>query len=250
MTLLGRRRDHLLLRAQRKALGHRPAGHRLGALPDAGQHPGCSAKEARSQRGERRLACCATPARAAASRWRIAGETGNRPAAETFVADKVYNVLFICTGNSARSILAEALLNHAGRGPLQGVLRGQPSDGRRQSTAPCEALRSLGVPADRLHAARAGTSSPRPAHRRWTSSSRSATAPPVRSAPSGRASPMTAHWGMPDPAAVRGTAEETRAAFRDAAITLKRRIELMLALPPSTLDSMASGRELRDIGER
>ena len=62
--------------------------------------------------------------------------------------------------------------------------------------------------------------------------------------------PMTAHWGMPDPAAVRDTEEETRLAFQDAAVTLKRRIDLMLSLPLSTLDSMATKRELRDIGKR
>lgn len=107
--------------------------------------------------------------------------------------DRVYNALFICTGNSARSILAEALMNDAGKG----------------------------------RANAAGEVCPL-----WP----------------GR--PATAHWGLPDPAAVKGSEAEVRLALRDAAVTLKRRIDLMLALPLSTLDSIAIRRELRDIGSR
>ena len=62
--------------------------------------------------------------------------------------------------------------------------------------------------------------------------------------------PMTAHWGLPDPAAVEGSEEEKRLAFRDAAVTLKRRIDLMLSLPLASLDAMAIRRELGDIGGR
>ena len=62
--------------------------------------------------------------------------------------------------------------------------------------------------------------------------------------------PMTAHWGLPDPAAVNGSQDEIELAFRDAAVTMKRRVDLMLALPLSTLDSMAIQRQVRDIGAR
>ena len=62
--------------------------------------------------------------------------------------------------------------------------------------------------------------------------------------------PMTAHWGLPDPAAVQGSDADILLAFRDAAVTLRRRIELLLALPMAALDVMATRRELRDIGLR
>jgi arsenate reductase len=62
--------------------------------------------------------------------------------------------------------------------------------------------------------------------------------------------PTTAHWGVPDPAAVVGSDEEKRKAFRETAVTLKRRIDLMLALPMQNLDSMAIEREVKDIGRR
>ena len=62
--------------------------------------------------------------------------------------------------------------------------------------------------------------------------------------------PMTAHWGLPDPAAVEGTQAQQAQAFMNAAITLKRRIELMLSLPMNTLDGMALQQQMRDIGTR
>ena len=77
-----------------------------------------------------------------------------------------------------------------------------------------------------------------PAHRRWISSSRSATRPPARRARYGPGMPMSAHWGLPDPAAVEGSDEVKRQAFRDAAVTISRRIELMLALPLAGLEEM------------
>jgi arsenate reductase len=62
--------------------------------------------------------------------------------------------------------------------------------------------------------------------------------------------PMTAHWGLPDPAAAEGSEDDVELAFRDAALTIKRRVDLMLALPPGTFDSMASQRQVRDFGAR
>ena len=164
------------------------------------------------------------------------------------MADKIYNVLFVCTGNSARSIIAEALMNDAGARALQGVLGRQPSDGGRQSRSrsrrspSCASRRRLsqqelgrvrraGCAADRLrlHGLRQAAG---------------------EACPFWPGQPMTAHWGVPDPAAVEGTDEEKRLQFRDAAVTLKRRIDLMLSLPIESLDSMALQHELQDIGER
>jgi arsenate reductase (thioredoxin) len=158
------------------------------------------------------------------------------------------SVLFICTGNSARSILAEALMNEAGKGRFRAFSAGSHPTGVVNPHA-LQVLREIGVPvlqarskswdeftaADALqldfvftvcdHAA--GEVCPLwPGH------------------------PVTAHWGLPDPAAVQGSEDEMQLAFRDAAVTLKRRIDLMLALPLSTLDSMAIKRQLRDIGGR
>jgi arsenate reductase len=164
------------------------------------------------------------------------------------VADKIYNVLFICTGNSARSILAEALLNHAGLARFKAYSAGSHPTGIVNPGA-LEALRSLGVPATGARSKNwdefAGPGAPEMDFIFTVCDSAAGEVCPLWPG-----QPVTAHWGMPDPARVRGTEEETRAAFGSAAITLKRRIELMLALPRSTLDSMASGRELRDIGER
>ena len=164
------------------------------------------------------------------------------------MADKTYKVLFICTGNSARSILAEALLNHAGQARFKAYSAGSHPTGIVNPGA-LEALRALGVPATGARSKNwdefAAPGAPEMDFIFTVCDSAAGEACPVWPG-----QPVTAHWGMPDPAAIHGTAEEMRAAFRSAAITLKRRIELMLALPRSTLDSMASGHELREIGGR
>ena len=164
------------------------------------------------------------------------------------MADKTYNVLFICTGNSARSILAEALLNDAGQGRFRAYSAGSHPTGTVNPGA-LDALWSIGVPA------------PGARSKDWDEFS-GLDAPPMdfiftvcdsaagEACPVWPGHPMTAHWGMPDPAAAHGSQEELRLAFRDAAVTLKRRIDLMLALPLATLDAMATKRELGDIGGR
>jgi arsenate reductase len=165
------------------------------------------------------------------------------------VADKTsYNVLFVCTGNSARSILAEALLNQAGHGRFKAYSAGSHPTGIVNPGA-LEALRAMGVPTSGARSKNwdefAALGAPAMDFIFTVCDSAAGEVCPVWPR-----HPMTAHWGMPDPAAVHGSEEEMRLAFRDAAVALKRRIDLMLSLPLSTLDFMATKRELRDIGER
>ena len=162
------------------------------------------------------------------------------------MSDKVYNVLFICTGNSARSILAEALLNDAGKGRFKAYSAGSHPTGIVNPHA-LQTLRNMGVP---VTSARSKS---------WDEFAK-ADAPQMdfvftvcdnaagEVCPLWPGQPMTAHWGLPDPAAVDGSEDEIELAFRDAAVTMKRRVDLMLALPLSTLDAMAIQRRVRDIG--
>jgi len=161
---------------------------------------------------------------------------------------KVYNVLFVCTGNSARSILAEALLNDAGRGRFRAWSAGSEPTGVVNPKA-LDTLRILGVPA-------AGARS-----KSWDEFA-AVDAPAMdfvitvcdnaagEVCPFWPGEPMTAHWGLPDPAAVQGSDADIMLAFHDAAVALRRRIDLLLALPMAALDAMATRRALRDIGAR
>jgi len=161
---------------------------------------------------------------------------------------KVYNVLFVCTGNSARSILAEALLNDAGRGRFRAWSAGSEPTGVVNPKA-LDTLRILGVPA-------AGARS-----KSWDEFA-AVDAPAMdfvitvcdnaagEACPFWPGEPMTAHWGLPDPAAVQGSDADIMLAFHDAAVALRRRIDLLLALPMAALDAMATRRALRDIGQR
>lgn len=164
------------------------------------------------------------------------------------MADKVYNVLFVCTGNSARSIIAEGLMNSAARGRFKAYSAGSHPNGVVNPFA-LEALRELRIPTDGFRS------------KSWDEFGR-ADSPPLdfvftvcdRAAgevcPFWPGQPMTAHWGLPDPAAFVGSDEDKRLRFRDTAVTLKRRIDLMLALPIKSLDSMAIQHEIKDIGTR
>ena len=161
--------------------------------------------------------------------------------------DALRQVLFVCTGNSARSILAEGLLNHLGRGRFLAHSAGSHPAGQVQPLA-LSTLQALGM-----------------AHEGFRSKSwdefAAPGAPPLdfvftvcdraagETCPFWPGQPMTAHWGVPDPAAVHGTDSEKARAYMDTAITLKRRIELMLALPMAGLDSMAVQRHINDIGK-
>ena len=163
------------------------------------------------------------------------------------MTDKVYNVLFICTGNSARSIMAEGLLNHLARGRFAAHSAGSHPSGTVNPIA-LSTLQALRIPSDGMRS------------KNWDEFATPA-APPLdfvftvcdsaagEMCPVWPGQPMTAHWGAPDPAAFVGPDDEKARVFMATAVTLKRRIELMLALPIHKLDAMAMQRELKQIGE-
>jgi arsenate reductase (thioredoxin) len=162
--------------------------------------------------------------------------------------DKRYNVLFLCTGNSARSIMAEAILNRKGRPNFVAYSAGSHPSG---SVRP-EALKQIGN-------ARMSTEGFR--SKNWDELAKPG-APQMdfvftvcdnaakEVCPVWPGQPMTAHWGVPDPAAVTGSPEEIERAFRDAFMILDRRISLFLCLPISTLDQLAIKKEIDHIGQQ
>ena len=162
--------------------------------------------------------------------------------------EPTYNALFLCTGNSARSILAEGILNALGQGRFRAYSAGSHPKGEVHPLA----LATL----ERLHLSATGYRS-----KSWDEFV--APGAPVfdfiftvcdnaagEACPLWPGEPVSAHWGVPDPAAVEGTEEQQRKAFTDAAMTLRRRIELFLSLPLKSLDAMSLQRELRDIGRQ
>jgi len=159
-----------------------------------------------------------------------------------------YNVLFLCTGNSARSILAEAILNHKSSGMFTAYSAGSHPSG----TVRPEALKQLelaGLPTAGLRSKSwdefAGADAPA-MNFVFTVCDNAAN----EVCPFWPGQPMTAHWGIPDPAAVKGTPEEIERAFRDAYSILDRRINLLLSLPLSALEHLAMKRELDNIGRQ
>jgi arsenate reductase len=157
-----------------------------------------------------------------------------------------YNVLFLCTGNSARSIMAEAILNHKGRPSFFAYSAGShPS-----RTVRPEALRQL----EKSHLPSSGFRS-----KSWDEFAKPG-APKLdfvftvcdnaakEVCPVWPGQPMTAHWGVPDPAAVHGSEEQIEKAFRDAFFLLDRRISLFLSLPLATLGRLLLKKEIDKIG--
>jgi arsenate reductase len=157
-----------------------------------------------------------------------------------------YNVLFLCTGNSARSIMAEAILNRKGRPNFTAYSAGSHP---KEAVHPA-ALRQLEIanlPTTGLHSKSwkefAKPDAPR-LHFVFTVCDNAA----KEVCPIWPGQPMTAHWGIPDPAAVAGSPEEITRAFRDAFLVLDRRISLFLSLPLPSLDNLAIKKEIARIG--
>ncbi len=164
------------------------------------------------------------------------------------MSEAAYNVLFLCTGNSARSILAEAAMNHLANldGRFKAYSAGSFPKGTPNPYA-LDLLRKNHIPTDGLRS------------KSWDEFAEPG-APKLdfvftvcdqaagEMCPIWPGQPMTAHWGVPDPAAVEGSDEDKRHAFLDAYVALKRRIELFTSLPFATLDRMTLQGRLREIG--
>lgn len=159
-----------------------------------------------------------------------------------------YNILFICTGNSARSILAEGITNSLGQGRFKAYSAGSHPKGEPHPLA-LKRLEAMHIATTGMRSKSweefAGPDAP-PLHFVFTVCDQAA----GEVCPVWPGQPMTAHWGMPDPAAVEGTLEQREKAFLDTAITMKRRIELFLSLPMEKLDRMALQQQVKDIGSR
>ncbi|HEX4322915.1 MAG TPA: arsenate reductase ArsC [Acidobacteriaceae bacterium] len=157
-----------------------------------------------------------------------------------------YNVLILCTGNSARSIMAEAILNHKGKGGFTAYSAGSHPSGEPRPDALSQ-IESAGMSIDGLRSKSwdefAGSDAPQMDFV-FTVCDNAA----KEACPYWPGQPMTAHWGIPDPAAVQGTPEEISRAYRDAFVVLDRRIGLFLSLPLATLDQLAIQKKIKEIG--
>jgi arsenate reductase (thioredoxin) len=162
------------------------------------------------------------------------------------VDERPYNVLFLCTGNSARSILAEVLIEHWGKERFKGYSAGSFSKGTVHPVA-LDLLEKVHLPTRGLRS------------KSWNEFARPGA--PVMDfvftvcdqaagevCPVWPGNPVTAHWGVPDPAAVAGTEDRRRQAFRDVCRQLEARIKLFIALPIDKLDRMSLKRHADDIG--
>jgi arsenate reductase len=163
-------------------------------------------------------------------------------------ADRIYNVLFLCTGNSARSILAESLLNHWGRGRFRAFSAGSFPKGQVHPMA-LELLKRMNLPAEGFRS------------KSWDEFAASE-APELdfiftvcdnaagEVCPVWPGKPMTAHWGIADPAAVEGTDADKAFAFRQAFKELETRIKIFANLPIASLDQIKLQERLRAIGKQ
>jgi arsenate reductase (thioredoxin) len=166
------------------------------------------------------------------------------------VADKIYNVLFLCTGNSARSVFGEVLMNHPAlnHGRFRGFSAGSHPKGEVNPWT-LETLAHNKFPTAGLRSKNwdefAAPGAPQMDFV-FTVCDQAA----QEACPYWPGQPMTAHWGLPDPAAVEGSDEAKRKAFRDTLMALRRRIEVFTSLPLDKLDKIAIQKHLKEIGSQ
>jgi arsenate reductase len=158
------------------------------------------------------------------------------------------NVLFLCTGNSARSIMAEAIMNHKGRPNFTAYSAGSHPSGavRPEASKQLESARLLTVGLR----SKSWDEFTRPGAPKLDFVFTVCDSAAKEVCPLWPGQPMTAHWGVPDPAAVQGTKEQIDKAFRDAFFMLDRRISLFLCLPLASLDRLAIKKEIDSIGRQ
>jgi arsenate reductase len=161
--------------------------------------------------------------------------------------EKVFNVLFLCTGNSARSIMAEAILNQLGRGRFRAFSAGSHPKGEVNPYA-LATLKKAGVQAEEFRS------------KSWDEFTGAGALPldfvftlcddaAAEECPYWQGQPMTAHWGLPDPAAFEGTEVEKHLAFADTFRMLNNRISIFTALPLKSMDELSLQRRLDEIGD-
>jgi protein-tyrosine-phosphatase len=163
------------------------------------------------------------------------------------MTDRPYNVLFLCTGNSARSILGEALLNDMGKGRFRAWSAGSHPGGRVNPFA-IELLAKNGLPVEGLRS-KSWDEFAAPGAPEFDFIFTVCDSAAAETCPVWPGHPMSAHWGIPDPAAVEGDDETKRRAFRDAFSRLQRRISLLVNLPVQSLDKLSLQKQLADIGK-
>ena len=157
-----------------------------------------------------------------------------------------YNVLFLCTGNSARSIMGEVLLNHWGKGRFRGFSAGsQPKGDVHPLTL--ELLRGMKLPTEGLRS-KSWSEFAKPDAPKMDFVFTVCDQAAAETCPIWPGQPVTAHWGVPDPASVKGSDAEKTTAFRDAFSRLDARIKLFMSLPFDKLERMALKREVDKIG--
>jgi arsenate reductase len=159
-----------------------------------------------------------------------------------------FNVLFLCTGNSARSIMAEAILNYKGKPNFTAYSAGSHPSGVVRPEA-IKQLESARVPNKGL-TSKSWDEFTKPDAPKLNFVFTVCDNAAKEVCPFWPGQPMTAHWGVPDPAAVQGTQEEIAKAFRDAFFMLDRRISLFLCLPLTSLDRLAIKKEIDKIGQQ
>ncbi len=157
-----------------------------------------------------------------------------------------YNVLFLCTGNSARSIMAEAIMNRKGRGSFTAFSAGSHPSGTVRPEAIAQLVNAELDPAAARSKSWNEFSGPDSPHFDFVFTVCDNAA--QEACPFWPGQPMTAHWGIPDPAAVQATAEEIDKAFSQAFQALDRRIGLFLSLPLATLDKFSIQKQIDEIG--
>lgn len=160
--------------------------------------------------------------------------------------ERIYNVLFLCTGNSARSIMAEAIMNHLGKGQFRAFSAGSSPKGDVHPLT-LEALRTAGIATDGLRS-KAWDEFAKPDAPNMDFVFTVCDNAAGETCPVWPGQPMTAHWGIEDPAAVQGTPFQQQAAFDAALRFMRNRITAFMSLPLSSIDRLTMASRLRNIG--